>query len=113
MIRVVPLGLMSLAALAALAIPAEAQTRRRVAVVAPDQAPLVLRVRPRSFLEPGTVVPVGSIERQRTGQWQTRSYLLSPPWINMRERFGEGVLPDPIHGPFVGAINPFSSPGAP
>jgi CheY-like chemotaxis protein len=25
----------------------------------------------------------------------------------MRERFGEGTLPDPIHGPFVGARNPF------
>jgi hypothetical protein len=31
-----------------------------------------------------------------------------PPWIGQRERFGEGVLPDPIiNGPFIGAQNPF------
>jgi hypothetical protein len=25
----------------------------------------------------------------------------------MRDRFGEGALPDPIHGVFIGARNPF------
>ena len=87
-------------------IPAEAQNRRRVVVVR-EEAPLLLRVRPRSFLEPGNVVPVGSIERQRSPEWQTRSYLVSPPWGHMRDRFGEGSLPDPIHGTFIGARNPF------
>ena len=109
--RLLTLGLVSLTALTAVISTADAQTRRRVVVQ--DQAPLVLRVRPRSFLEPGNVVPVGSIERQRTGQWQTRSYLNMPPWHNMRERFGESSLPDPIHGVFIGAQSPFSSPGAP
>ena len=100
------LGLVSLAALAAATTGAEAQNRRRTAVVVQESAPL-LRVRPRSFLEPGNVVPPGSIERQRSGYWQTQSYLVSPPWNNMRDRFGEGTLPDPIHGPFIGARNPF------
>ncbi len=104
MLRLVTLGLVSLTAFAAFA-PAEAQNRRRAVVI--EEAPLQLRVRPRSFLEPGNVVPVGSIDRQRSGEWQTRSYVASPPWNNQRDRFGEGVLPDAIHGPFIGARNPF------
>ena len=64
---------------------------------------------PRSFLDPGTVVPVGSLNRTTSGYAQTQSYLLSPPYAPNRERFGLGVLPDPItNGPFVGARNPFS-----
>ena len=109
--RLISLALVSLTVLTGLATSADAQTRRRVVIQ--DQPPLVLRVRPRSFLEPGNVVPVGSIERQRTGQWQTRSYLNMPPWHHMRDRFGEGSLPDPIHGVFIGAQSPFTSPGAP
>ncbi|HEX2509879.1 MAG TPA: hypothetical protein VHK66_05110 [Microvirga sp.] len=103
--RLITLGLVSLTALTAMIGTADAQNRRRVVVR--EQPPLVLRVRPRSFLEPGTVVPAGSLERQRSGYWQTQSYLVSPPWNNMRDRFGEGALPDPIHGVFIGARNPF------
>jgi hypothetical protein len=101
------LGLVSLAALTAATTGAEAQNRRRTVVVVQENAPPVLRVRPRSFLDPGNVVPPGSIERQRSGYWQTQSYLVMPPWNNMRDRFGEGTLPDPIHGPFIGARNAF------
>jgi hypothetical protein len=36
------------------------------------------------------------------------SSVANPPWSHQRDRFGEGSLPDPIGGPFVGARNPFS-----
>jgi len=91
-------GLASLAAVAALPVLAQAQTGR--------DRPLVLRVTPRSFLDPGTAAPVGSLNRYAT-QGQT-SYIASPPWSNQRERFGESNLPDPIGGTFVGARNPFA-----
>ena len=98
--RIALLGLASLAALTTFSVAAEAQTRNR---------PLVLRVQPRSFLDPGPVVPVGSINPGYTGYGQAQSYLLSPPYAPNGERFGVGALPDPItNGPFVGANNPFN-----
>jgi hypothetical protein len=91
------------AVLSSLPAPADAQTRRRAA-----GEPLVLQVRPRSFLNAGPVVETGSLNRVTSGYAQTQSYLASPPYIGQRERFGEGVLPDPVlNGPFVGARNPF------
>jgi hypothetical protein len=93
------------AAFVVISLQAEAQTRLRRGE---QGSPPVLRVAPRSFLDPGTVVPVGSFNRSVTGYGQTQSYLLSPPYAHNRERFGAGVLPDPItNGPFVGARNPF------
>jgi hypothetical protein len=86
-------------------LQAEGQTRQKRLG---QGAPLVLRVTPRSFLDPGTVVPVGAINRGYSGYGQTQSYLLSPPYASNGERFGMGVLPDPItNGPFVGSRNPF------
>lgn len=67
--------------------------------------PLRLNVRPRSFLDAGNVVSPGSSVNPASAQGQMVSYYLSPPWQNMRDRFGEGTLPDPIGGPFVGARN--------
>jgi hypothetical protein len=100
------------AAVAFLVIPvdADAQTRQRQARQSLGQGgPLVLRVTPRSFLDPGTVVPVGSINPGYTGYGQAQSYLLSPPYMQNNERFsGGGNLPDPVtNGPFVGSRNPF------
>ncbi len=93
------LGLTALSAIAAFSVAAEAQAQDR---------PLVFRVQPRSFLDPGNVVAPGSINPGYTGYGQTQSYLRSPPYASNGERFGMGVLPDPItNGPFVGARNPF------
>ena len=102
--RLAVLAALSIGALSAVPVaPVEAQTRtlRRNGEV------LILNVRPRSYLDAGNVVPVGSENRFGTGFGQTASYLNLPPWHHMRDRFGEGTLPDPItNGPFVGARNP-------
>ncbi|MGO4572045.1 hypothetical protein [Microvirga sp. 2TAF3] len=98
--RLAALGLASLAAITAFSVIAEAQPRR--------ERPLVFRVTPRSFLDPGNVVPADSINPGITGYGQTQSYLLSPPYAPAGAGFGVGTLPDPItNGPFVGARNPF------
>ena len=100
--RFVTLGLVSLAAAAVLATGADAQSRQEAG------RPLQFRVTPRSFLDPGNVVAPNSISPGTTGYGQTQMYLLSPPYAQNREAFGQGVLPDPItNGPFVGARNPF------
>ncbi|SCY17595.1 hypothetical protein [Microvirga guangxiensis] len=96
------IGFGMLAALGAVSVAAEAQAQDR---------PLVFRVQPRSFLDPGPVAPVGSLNRYAT-QGQL-SYVANPPWGFQRDRFGEGTLPDPIGGPFVGARNPFPTFGVP
>ncbi|MDB5560436.1 MAG: hypothetical protein JWQ36_3370 [Enterovirga sp.] len=67
--------------------------------------PLRLNVRPRSWLDAGNVTSPGSAINPASARGQMISYYLSPPWQNMRDRFGEGTLPDPIGGPFVGARN--------
>lgn len=101
--RLAALTFVSLAVLGLASTAAEAQPRRLR-----EGGPLILRVSPRSFLDAGQVVQVGSLNRVTSGFGQTQQYLVSPPWGSMRDRFGEGVLPDPItNGPFVGARNPF------
>jgi hypothetical protein len=97
--RFLTLSVLSLAALAAAVPTAEAQDRRRGDV-------LILNVRPRNWLNPGNVVPVGAQVNPASPWGQTVSYMVLPPWQNMRDRFGESVLPDPIGGPFIGARNP-------
>ena len=84
--RLITLGLVSLTALMAMIGTSDAQNRRRAAMLGSSP-----HARPR----------------RRSGYWQTQSYLVSPPWNNMRDRFGEGALHDPIHGVFIGARNPF------
>jgi hypothetical protein len=97
--RFLALSFLSLAAVAAAVPPAEAQNSRRGDA-------LILNVRPRSWLNPGNVIPVGAQVNPASPLGQTVSYMVLPPWQNMRDRFGEGVLPDPIGGPFIGARNP-------
>ena len=85
----------SLLGAVALSTVAEAQDR-----------PLRLNVRPRSFLDAGNVVQPNSSVNPASAYGQTVSYLANPPYINMRDRFGAGTLPDPVtNGPFVGAQN--------
>ena len=67
---------------------------------------LILNVRPRNWLNPGNVVPVGVQVNPASPLGQTCVHMVLPPWQNMRDRFGESVLPDPIGGPFIGARNP-------
>jgi hypothetical protein len=67
--------------------------------------PLRLNVRPRSWLDAGNVVSPRSSVNPASPQGQMVSYYLSPPWQNMRDRFGEGTLPDYLGGPFIGARN--------
>jgi hypothetical protein len=103
--RFVALSFLSLAALATTVPMAEAQTRRSVAVVETVGQPVVLRVRPRSFLDAGNVVAPGTTNRYATQD--IVSYVNSPPYAHRGELYGAGILPDPIGGPFVGARNPF------
>lgn len=92
----------SLAALVSFgASVAEAQESYRV------NGPLRLNIRARSFLDAGnTVAPYSSVN-PASAYGQAVSYLANPPYANMRDRFGDGTLPDPVtNGPFVGAQNP-------
>jgi hypothetical protein len=99
------LGLLSVAAVIAAAPAAEAQQQYRYRQ---DGQVLILNVKPRSYLDPGNVVPVGSEHRAGTAFSESVSYLNMPPWHHQRDRFGAGTLPDPVtNGPFVGARNPF------
>ena len=96
--RFLTVSLLSLAAVAAAAPSVEAQDRRGKV--------LIVNVRPRSWLNPGNVIPQGAQVNPASPFGQTVAYLNLPPWQNMRDRFGDSVLPDPIGGPFIGARNP-------
>lgn len=80
---------------------AEAQQSYRV------NGPLKLTVRARSFLDAGNTVAPYSQVNPASAYGQQISYLVNPPYANMRDRFGEGTLPDPIDGPFIGARSAF------
>jgi len=71
-------------------------------------APLPIRIRPRSWLDAGNVVEPGSTvaglgNPATNPQLIAASNQLNPVW-GRNDRFGGGVLPDPItNGPFIGA----------
>ena len=108
--RLAVLAALSVAALSLVPVaPAEAQTLRRR-----GEETIILNVRPRSYLDAGNVVPVGSMNHPVSGIGQTQSYLNLPPYMGLRERFGASVLPDPVaNGPYPGpnGRNPFSGIG--
>ena len=106
--RRLALSLLALGAVAVAIPAAEAQTRRRPdGPVVVTTVPLILNVRPRSYLDPGNVVAPGSLNGY-SAAWQQRSYIAMPPYFNVAERYGAGVLPDPYtNGPFVGARSVF------
>ena len=68
--------------------------------------PLPIRIRPRSWLDAGNVVEPGngSVSNPATNPVLiAQSNALNPPF-GRNDRFGYGVLPDPItNGPFIGA----------
>ena len=98
--RFLVLSVLSVAALAAAVPSAEAQNGRR-------GGPLVITVRPRSWLDAGNVIAPGAQVNPASAYGQYVSYQNLPPWQNWRDRYGEGVLPDPVtNGPFIGARNP-------
>ncbi len=68
--------------------------------------PLRLNIKPRSWLDAGNAVQPGSSVNPASALGQQISYIRNPPYVNMRDRFGEGTLPDPFEGPFIGAQNP-------
>ena len=98
------MGALTLAAVGA-NTAAEAQGRYAPAGYRVSQ-PLPIRIRPRSWLDAGNVVEAnnGSVSNPATNpQFITASYLNSPPY-GRNDRFGGGILPDPItNGPFIGA----------
>lgn len=100
--RTVAVAALTVAAFAAAAPAAEAQVRRV------RGEPLVVNVRPRSYLDAGNVVQPGSLNRTTSGYAQTVSYLNLPPAAGQRETlWHNGILPDRVHGPFVGSRNAF------
>ena len=105
------LTLIALSALAAAAASTGAQAQNRTGATYDIRSPdhIVIRVRPRSWLDAGRVVEPRSMGNPATdGRFSAAQYLNSPPYIGMKHRFGAGVLPDPItNGPFIGARNIF------
>ncbi|GJD75275.1 MULTISPECIES: hypothetical protein [Methylobacterium] len=105
--RSVSIALMGALTLAAVGAntAAEAQGRYAPAGYRVSQ-PLPIRIRPRSWLDAGNVVEAnnGSVGNPATNpHFITASYLNSPPY-GRNDRFGGGILPDPItNGPFIGA----------
>ena len=78
--RLVACAALSLAASLALTLESEAKPRPRG-----SEEVLILKVRPRSYLDAGNVVPAGSLDGVTGGYAQTRSYLNLPPWQNQRQ----------------------------
>lgn len=82
---------LALAASTALATLAEAQNRR---------GPLKVTVQKRSYLNPGNMVLVGSLNR-----YATQASYASPVYSGMGDSFGEGALP----GRIGAGANPFAN----
>ena len=98
------MGVAGFSAQSANAQTVDAQNDRRATL----GRPIILTIKPRSYLDAGVVVPVGSLSGPASPLMQTKSYLLHRPYSGSQERFGEGVLPDPIQNtPMIGARNPF------
>lgn len=89
------------AALAAVIIPASAQTKARthrmppVAVAYSGERP-PLTVNKRSFLDPGPVVPVGSMSNYMTAN---TTFNRTPDQVARRSKFGNEELPWPLEVP--------------
>lgn len=70
--------------------------------------PLPIRIRPRSWLDAGNVVEPGngSVSNPATNPVLIAQSNSLNPVYGRNDRFGFGILPDPItNGPFIGARN--------
>lgn len=107
--RRLTLAALSVLALASVSGAAQAQNRlgSTYEIRSPDH--IVIRVRPRSWLDGGrTVAPTSQDNPATSGRFIAAQYLNNPPYVGLKDRFGAGVLPDPItNGPFIGARNIF------
>ncbi|MGX5735935.1 hypothetical protein [Bosea thiooxidans] len=95
--RVAAVLTVALAASTILVTVADAQSRR---------GPLRVTVQKRSFLDPGNVVPVGSMNRYANQHFHT-----SPVYASSAELYGEGTLPARIGAGVNPFANTFSTPG--
>lgn len=104
--RSAAIALMGALTLAGVGLNTAAEAQGRYAPGIRVSQPLPIRIRPRSWLDAGNVVEPGngSVSNPATNpQFITASYLNSPPY-GRNDRFGGGILPDPItNGPFIGA----------
>ncbi|GJE41734.1 hypothetical protein [Methylobacterium soli] len=108
--RSLKIALMGAIALAGfgLSTAADAQGRYAPGGYYRVSGPLPIRIRPRSWLDAGNVVEPGSTvaglgNPATNPQLIAASGLLNPPY-GRNDRFGSGILPDPItNGPFIGA----------
>ena len=73
----------ALAAVATFATVAAVQAQTR------SRPPLAVTVQPRSYLDPGKVAPVGSMNRYTT----IGSGVTSPVYYNLGGKYGEDTLP--------------------
>lgn len=89
--RVATVLTIALAASTVLATIAEAQNRRD---------PLRVTVQKRSYLDPGNVVPVGSLDR-----YANQHSYAAPVYVNIGDFYGEGTLP----GRIGAGTNPFAN----
>jgi hypothetical protein len=85
---------------AGFAIAASVTTLVASAAEARKREPLRVTVQKRSYLDPGKVVPVGSLNR-----YATQGAIASPVYSASGELYGEGTLP-----PRIGSgANPFAN----
>ncbi|CAM5186980.1 hypothetical protein ARD30_19380 [Bosea thiooxidans] len=89
--RVATVLTIALAASTVMATIAEAQNRR---------GPLRVIIQKRSYLDPGNVVPVGSLNR-----YASQHMSATPIYANTGEFYGEGTLP----GRIGAGTNPFAN----
>ncbi|MEJ0091959.1 MAG: hypothetical protein WDN46_00500 [Methylocella sp.] len=99
--RKTKLIILAAAAVAALTAPASAQNKlhrhaRPVVDVADSSERPPLTVNRRSFLDPGPVVPVGSMSNYVTA---STIFNQTPDQVNQRSQYGNELLPRPLEIP--------------
>jgi len=88
-------------------VPADAASQRHYRYRVPARAPLVVQVPPRSFLDPGPVVPVGSM----SSYVYVSQYPYSMPY-SFTNHYGRPPLPEQQGYPLFNGLDfgPLSGP---